>query len=167
MSQLIAPRPLEGGGSEDSNPPPNAGSLQKIRKISTACGACKQRKTRCIYDATSDQRRKIANQRNVQDLAEAQNDLERIRQLMGGIIAIIRAGHATQTSELVGLIHTGVDLPQLAAYVRNEVRTNRNIEAAFQNIDFNINGPADLPSPHALLAGMESRRRESCGPQNR
>ena len=51
-----------------------------------------------MYDVTSDQRRKIAYQKNTQDLFETSNDLERHRQLLGEIIAILRAG-STETAE--------------------------------------------------------------------
>jgi hypothetical protein len=42
MSLPIAPRPAQGAGDQ----PPLSPALVKARKISTACGACKQRKTR-------------------------------------------------------------------------------------------------------------------------
>ena len=143
----------------------------RSRKISTACGACKQRKTKCSggqpceacavshpclyptfhgilhpqarsspcdYDASSDQRRvstpnepgrgqlesghtghrssradtkqKIANQRNVQDLAQAQHELDRYRQLLGGLISIIRGGSQTSNSDLINMVRNGADV---------------------------------------------------------
>src|ERR1700761_6425862 len=148
--QPSAPRPALPDGPHDPS------SAHRPRKISTACGACKQRKTKaiprlhscrvisnseqctggspceacairrslCVYDATSDQRRKIANQKNVQDLAEKQHDLEKHQQLLGGIIATIRAGGTSATEDLIRSIRSGIDLSQLAAHVRNECRTS-------------------------------------------
>lgn len=184
MSFPIAPRPAQDGG--DQGPPSPA--LLKSRKISTACGACKQRKTRasgphrlesieltnsqctgghpcdacasrhseCIYDAAADQRRKIANQRNVQDLAEAQADLGRYRELLGGMVSIIRAGGARSTNDLVDFVRSGIDLASLAAYVRNEVRANLGVEQAFHEINFNMSEGLDLPSPSQLLSRVDS-----------
>jgi hypothetical protein len=180
MSQPLAPRPSNGGGSS-----PILSSSQRPRKISTACGACKQRKTRvglsipyrkcdsaltlvqctggqpceacstrrssCIYDATSDQRRKIANQRNVQELQDAQHDLQNHRQLLGGIIATIRAGDMLANQELVRVIRSNVDLSQLAAHVRNECRANLSIQRAFESIHFLIDDPKELPSAGQIL----------------
>ncbi|OCT53537.1 putative C6 finger domain protein [Cladophialophora carrionii] len=160
MSQPLAPRPTQADG------PYELSSSQRPRKISTACGACKQRKTKCtggnpceacatrrslcVYDATSDQRRKIANQRNVQELADKQLDLEKHQQLLGGIIATIRAGGFSATEDLVRVIRSDVDLSQLAAHVRNECRANMAIQQAFEKIDFVIDGGPELPSPTQL-----------------
>lgn len=180
MSQPLAPRPQHESRLHASD----LSSSQRPRKISTACGACKQRKTRvsraqlaskasadmpqqctggtpceacttrrsvCHYDASSDQRRKIANQRNVQDLASTQYDLEKHRHLLGGILATIRAGNPEANADLVRVIRSGVDLSQLAAHVRNECRANLMIQEAFEAIEFVIDGPKELPSPAKLL----------------
>ncbi|KIW73494.1 hypothetical protein PV04_01607 [Phialophora macrospora] len=160
MSHPLAPRPTQAEG------PYEPSSSQRPRKISTACGACKQRKTKCtggnpceacltrrslcVYDATSDQRRKIANQRNVQELADKQLDLEKHQQLLGGIIATIRAGGFSATDDLIRTIRSDVDLSQLAAHVRNECRANIAIQQAFDKIDFVINGGPELPSPSQM-----------------
>lgn len=174
MSQPLAPRPTKADGSPE---PP---SSQRPRKISTACGACKQRKTKCTggnpceacasrrsqcaYDASSDQRRKIANQRNVQELADKQLDLEKHQQLLGGIIATIRGGGYSATEDLIRVIRSNVDLSQLAAHVRNECRANIAIQQAFDKIDFVIDGGSELPSPSQLqvlpgdMVAMENSR---------
>jgi len=168
MSQPLAPRPSQ--GTDDSATVP---SSQRPRKISTACGACKQRKTRCtggnpcdacasrrspcVYDATSDQRRKIANQRNVQELADTHVQLERHRQLLGGIIAIVKAGDYNANNDLARVMRSDVDLSQLAAHVRNECRSNIAIQQAFDQIDFNIDGPLELPSPTQILGGIPTQ----------
>ncbi|KEF59645.1 uncharacterized protein A1O9_04491, partial [Exophiala aquamarina CBS 119918] len=141
---------------------------QRSQKISTACGACKQRKTRCtggqpcdacgtrrtpcVYNASSDQRRKIANQRNVHDLAESQVNLKRHQQLLGGIIATLKAGDDESTRDLIRVIRSGVDLSQVAAHVRNECRANVEIQHAYDEIIFHIDGPLELPSPTQLLS---------------
>ena len=118
----------------------------------TPCEACTTRRSACHYDASSDQRRKIANQRNVQDLASTQYDLEKHRHLLGGILATIRAGNAEANADLVRVIRSGVDLSQLAAHVRNECRSNMMIQEAFEAIEFVIDGPRELPSPGTLLS---------------
>ncbi|KIX93384.1 uncharacterized protein Z520_10803 [Fonsecaea multimorphosa CBS 102226] len=170
MSQMLAPRPPQGG--EGSQEPP---SSQRPRKISTACGACKQRKTKCsggnpceacatrkslcIYDATSDQRRKIANHRTAQELVDKQLALERHQQLLGGIIATVRAGGFNATEDLLRVIRSGVELSQLAAHVRNECRANIAIQQAYEQIEFVIDGGTELPSPAQMqvLPNDESR----------
>lgn len=104
-----------------------------------------------MYDAASDQRRKVANQRNLQELEILRGDLDRHRQLLGGIIATFRAGDEDATRDLLGIIASGVDLSQLAAHVRNTRRSRPDIERAFSEIDFVIDGDEDLPSPEQLL----------------
>lgn len=92
----------------------------------------------------------------MQDLAEAQLDLSRYRELLGGMISIIRAGGARSTNDLVEFVRTGIDLSSLAAYVRNEVRASMAVEQAFHEIDFNMDSGLDLPSPSQLLSRMDS-----------
>ena len=121
------------------------------------CDACSTRSTSCEYDASSDQRRKLANQRNIQDLAQAQYDISRARELLGGMVAVFRAGDVLTCNQLVQAVRSGTSLSQLAAQVRNEARSNRAIEQAFHDLDFIIDGPSDLPSPRQLLAGIEER----------
>jgi hypothetical protein len=92
----------------------------------------------------------------VQDLAEAQLDLNRYREVLGGMIAIVRAGNSRSTNELIDMIRSRIDLSSLAAYVRNEVRANMAVEQAFHTIDFNMDSGLDLPSPSQLLSRMDS-----------
>ena len=66
----------------------------------------------------------------------------------------MRVGSVESTNDLIRLIRSGIDLSQLSAYVRNEVRANLHVENAFQDLDFHIDGVPDLPSPQALLAGV-------------
>jgi hypothetical protein len=115
------------------------------------------RRSPCVYDAGSDQRRKIANQRNVQQLADTHVQLERTKQLLGGIIATIRAGDFNANDDLIRNIRSGVGLSQLAAHVRNECRSNVAIQNAYEQINLMIDGPLELPSPSQLLAGMPSQ----------
>lgn len=161
--QPLAPRPSEGVAGPASTP-----VLQRPRKITTACAACKLRKTKCTgghpcnacsarssecnYDATADQRRKIANRRNLDELNEANHKLESHRKLLGGIIATIRAGSDEQMSHLIGLIRQRNDLSQLAAHIRNGLNTDRAIYQDYSTIVFEIDGPPELPSPTQLLA---------------
>jgi hypothetical protein len=113
--------------------------------------ACVTKGSPCVYDATLDQRRKITHQRNTQRLAEARRDLEKHRQLLGGIIATIRAGDSDANNDLTRIIRTDVDLSQLAAHVRNECRTSVAVQQAYNQIDFTINGPRKLPSANQML----------------
>jgi len=176
MSQFLAPKPLDGASVSSGAP-----VLQRPRKISTACLACKQRNTKCIggapcgacasrstectYDASADQRRKVAYQRNLQDLGNALASLERHRQLLGGIIATISAGDSQAINDLVSLIRAGVDLTQLAAHVRNGLRTSTAMTHAYNLLSFEIDGQPELPSPSQLLydAGPEALRAGSSG----
>jgi hypothetical protein len=119
------------------------------------CEACAARNSACEYDVGSDQRRKIANQRNVHDLAHAQTALERSRQLLGGIISVFRAGSEESIADLIHLLRQPVDLSTMSAHVRNEIRSNPLLEQAFHTIDFQIDGPDDLPSPTQLLNWLE------------
>lgn len=110
----------------------------------------------CLYNANSDQRRKIANQHNVQELVQTQYDLEHFRQLLGGIIAVFRAGSPQSTTDLVYLIRNDADQSTLAAFVRNEVRSTLALQHAFQAVDFRIHEPLDLPPPTQFLNRMEA-----------
>ena len=59
-------------------------------------------------------------------------------------------------NDLVHLVGTDADMSSLAAFVRNEVRSAQSLQRAFENIDFHIDGPSDLPSPTQLLSRMEA-----------
>ena len=95
------------------------------------CPACSGRGTPCEYDAASDQRRKIANTKTVHDLAQARTELDRHQQLLGGILATFRAGQMDDHSALLSVVHSGMDLSQLAAHVRNTRRSSPAVEHAF------------------------------------
>jgi len=108
---------------------------------SVPCDACTIRGSACIFDVTSDQRRKIAYEKNIQDLSTTSNDLERHRQLLGEIIAILRTGSTETAEDLVATIRSGVNLSQLAAHARMARRANPAINSAFADIVFLIDGP--------------------------
>lgn len=72
------------------------------------------------------------------------------------MIAIVRAGGARSTNDLVDIVRSGIDLSSLAAYVRNEVRASMAVEQAFHTIDFNMDSRLDLPSPSQLLSRIDS-----------
>lgn len=108
----------------------------------------------CVYDVASDKRRKLAIQRNRQDMSEAQINLERHQQLLGGIIATLRAGSHETARDLLATIRTGVDLSQLAVHVLNASQANSAIEVAFLSIESVIDGPRELPSLTQLLTDM-------------
>lgn len=82
-----------------------------------------------------------------QELADTELKFKRHRQLLGGMIATIRVGSFSATEELLRVVRSGVDLPQIAAHVRNECRANAIVEKAYNEIDFTIDGPAELPGP--------------------
>lgn len=90
------------------------------------------------------------------DLHEAQENLERHRQLLGGILATVRAGDSESRQDLMELIRSGMELSQLAAHVRNTRRTNPAIDHAYSLIDFSIDGGEELPSPVQLLSNVNS-----------
>ncbi|KAK5073285.1 hypothetical protein LTR70_010417 [Exophiala xenobiotica] len=104
-----------------------------------------------MYDVTSDQRRKIANQKNIQELSQAQSRLERHRELLGGIIAILRGGGTGSTEDLVAMVRSGVGLSQIAAHVRNARRATAAVESFFGAIEFVIDGGNELPPLRPLL----------------
>ncbi|KAK5100450.1 hypothetical protein LTS08_005199 [Lithohypha guttulata] len=106
------------------------------RKASVACGAY--------------QRRKIANQRNIQHLAETRLVLERYQQLIGGIVAILRADDDGLARDLVNAIRSDTDLSQLAAHVRNVRRDMPNVEHAFSQINFSIEDTEERQSSSGL-----------------
>lgn len=97
-------------------------------------------------------------------MTEANQNLERHKALLGGIVAIIRTQNDNAAnSNLLNTIRSGVDLSQLAAHVRNARRSNPSIEAAFSDIEFVIDGSADLPSPTELLASSSIGSIEGLG----
>lgn len=117
------------------------------------CSACSSRGTPCAYDVAADQRRKIANQRNIQHLAETRLEVEKLSTLVAGIVAIIRADGGTSIPDLVSTIQSGMDLSQLSAHVRNTRRTVPRVEHAYQQIDKTIEEDG-LPSPSELLSNV-------------
>jgi hypothetical protein len=117
-----------------------------------------KRKSICFYDPSSDRRRKVTYQRKVKELAVTQHQMERYKQLLGGIIAIIRAGDMDANRDLIHMIRSGVELSQLAAHVNNGCRANRAIQRAYDNMDFLLDGTENLPSPAHILNEISPSR---------
>jgi len=61
------------------------------------------------------------------------------------------------------MMRSGVDLSQTAAYVRNECRANAMVERAYNEIDFTMDGPVELPGPvqMQILPSVTSRMSEA------
>jgi hypothetical protein len=87
----------------------------------------------------------------VEELAVTQQQMERYKQLLGGILAIIRAGDMDANRDLTYMIRSGVELSQLAAHVNNGYRANSAIQQAYDNMDFLLEGTENLPSPAHIL----------------
>lgn len=85
------------------------------------------------------------------ELDEARRHFANYRQLLGGIIATFRAGGEDTSRDLVAIISSGVDLSQLAAHVRNNIRAHPAIDQCFQRMNFTIDDDEDLPSPEQIL----------------
>lgn len=102
------------------------------------CYACATRDTSCVFDVESDQRRKIAQRRNASDLARVQADLENHRQLLGGILALLRTSRQEESDELLALVRSEAALSQTAAFVRRYVQGNHAAKSEFTSIDFTI-----------------------------
>lgn len=70
---------------------------------------------------------------------------------MGGIVAALRAGSEETIRNLVATIQSGVDLPQVAAHVRNAVRSDPAVQNAYDELSFHIDGSRDLPPAASIL----------------
>lgn len=81
------------------------------------------------------------------------------------MIATIRGGGISATEELLRVVHTGVDLSQIAAHVRNECRASAGVEKAYNEIDFATGGPAELPglTQMQVLPSIASRTSDADG----
>ena len=72
------------------------------------------------------------------------------------MIATIRAGNFQDTEELLRQIRSGVNLSQLAAHVRNALRTDKDKQSVFNSIEFTIDHGSELPSPTQILDDMQN-----------
>jgi hypothetical protein len=104
-----------------------------------------------VYDLAADQRRKIANQRNIQELAQKGEDIERLCVVLGGILATIRAGNRETLDELTQAIRNMSGIPELSFYVNGLMAIWPEIYLEFQNIDFYLDDAPRKPS----VEGME------------
>jgi hypothetical protein len=93
----------------------------------------------------------------VQELVDTHVQLERHKQLLGGILAIVKVGDYNANDDLARVIRSDVGLSQLAAHVRNECRSNVAIQQAFDRINFNLDGPLELPSPTQILGDIPTQ----------
>ncbi|KAK6374826.1 hypothetical protein LTR64_002941 [Lithohypha guttulata] len=100
------------------------------------------------------ERRKIMQQRALQDLVEMQAALDRNRQFLGGMIATFRVGDTQTSNDLLAMIRSEIGLAQLGSYVANTRRSNPMIEEAFRSIDFTSDAQEGLPSPMQILKSM-------------
>jgi hypothetical protein len=99
-----------------------------------------------MYDLAADQRRKIANQRNIQELAQKGEDIERLCVLLGGILATVRAGNPETLDNLTQAIRNMTGLPDLSFYVNGLMATWPEIYLEFQTIDFYLDDAPRRPS---------------------
>ena len=100
----------------------------------------------CVYDLTADGRKKIANRRNIQELAQKAGDIERHCMLLGGILATLRAGNGTDISDLIHTIQSSESLADLAVYVDSVMTTWPALYQEFQQIDFDLGDSPRWPS---------------------
>ncbi|KAF7511200.1 hypothetical protein GJ744_005097 [Endocarpon pusillum] len=135
----LAPFPTGVGNRVGSLPAPSVRS----RKASTACLACKQRKSKCnegtpcescqlrqspcIYDRNADQRRRAASQKNTEEL-------NRQRTLLGGILAIIQAAQPEKLDYLCNLIRGNATLTDLATHIESSLNADPEIFELSQQI---------------------------------
>ena len=118
-----------------------------------------------MYDLAADQRRKIANQRNIQELTQKTEDIERFCVLLGGILATIRSGNRDTIEYLVHKIRNRTGLPELAIYVDSIMTTWPEVYEEFERVDFYLDDSPRQPSAddsgskpdHSLHKRTESR----------
>ena len=103
-----------------------------------------------MYDLAADQRRKIANQRNIQELVQKGEDIERLCVLVGGILATIRAGNRETIDDLEQTIRNTSELPELSFYVNGLMATWPEIYLEFQTIDFYLDDAPRRPSVQVM-----------------
>ena len=100
----------------------------------------------CVYDLTADRRKKLANHRNIQELAQKAWDIQRHCGLLGGILATIRAGSGTDISDLIHTIQKSESLADLAFYVDSVMTTWPAVYQEFQQTDFDLGDSPRRPS---------------------
>ncbi|KAJ5216231.1 uncharacterized protein N7498_002638 [Penicillium cinerascens] len=129
----IAPRTMPPGGGSGSPQPPNGGNGHsddgRMKRASTACKECQKRRTRCsmngsghsctecethgrdcLFDETSDRRRKAAAKRTQEDLANLREFVEQLLQLF-------RAGDNNTVQHLIHQIRSGASQEEIRVVV--------------------------------------------------
>lgn len=110
---------------------------KKIRCSGTfPCTNCQRRNWSCRFDAQADGRRKANNRRTVQDLNEATEQLRRQRQMISGILAIMKAGDQATMNNLVQRVTQTQNLAEIAGYIRAEVEKDGKLQQAFLEVDW-------------------------------
>jgi hypothetical protein len=151
MSPTRPPPPLApfptGAGGRVSSPPASARS----RKASTACLACKQRKSKASHETRAPCRDHLvdlgqcneghpceacqlrqspcvydrnADQRRRAATQKNIQEFNRQRLLLGGVLAIIQSGQPERTDYLCNLIRSDADLSDLATHIENSVNAD-------------------------------------------
>lgn len=67
---------------------------------------------------------------------------------------MIGAGDVQQINDLIQVIQMGGDLSQLAAHVRNGLRSSVALAQAYNTMTFGVDGPLELPLPAQLLSSL-------------
>ena len=142
------------------------------RKVSTACAACQRKKTRCSggspcsacqtraslchYDAASDQRRKIAQIRNVEELARKDRELHRNKLLLGGLLAVLRSGDPDAISRITSLLRQDCDISNLRSLVEDTLVMKRELLSGFDIV--HMDDKMSSASPGSPTSNSSSNR---------
>lgn len=110
------------------------------------CGQCEQRNSQCVYDLAGDQRRKIANQRNIHELAQKTEEVEQYRVLIGGLVAAVRVGNPETVDYVIHTIQNRSSLADLAASVTSIMTSWPLVCREFQLVDFDLDYSPKRPS---------------------
>ncbi|KAJ5125987.1 hypothetical protein N7448_005298 [Penicillium atrosanguineum] len=143
----IAPRTVPPNGGSGSPQPPNgnggASDDGRMKRASTACKECQKRRTRCsmspistsctecethgrecLYDETSDKRRKAAAKRT-------QEDLGNLREFVEQLLHLLRAGDNNTVQHLIHQIRSGASQEDIRAitlqYLTQTGQLNSNV----------------------------------------
>lgn len=122
----------------------------------TPCRLCQIHGSRCLYDETADQRRRVSKQRLL-------DEYQRQRLLLLGIIATIRTQSAADVQRLVDLIRSQVPLPQLSSYVESMLAASPELSEARRQLSLgedNLQGHATVAevSGDAAQLALEPER---------
>ncbi len=110
---------------------------KKIKCTGTfPCANCLRRNWSCRFDAEADGRRKANNRRTVQGLNEAMEQLRRQRQMISGILAIIKAGDPDAIRGFVEQVNKTENLAEIAGFVQGEVERDEKIHKAYEDVDW-------------------------------